>query len=67
MAAQEILEIKGVWTSEEVRKIKAWVSGSEAKVKFSESNIKAEEQSQKIQQIAHVDMDKLKIPFTFSL
>jgi len=60
----QIDEITGVWTSEEVKNIKDWIIG-EGLEELQKSQELAKEQSKKIQEIAHVDMDKLKVPFTF--
>lgn len=64
---QDILEIQGVWTLEEVKSIKEWIQGAEGTKELEDQKALSKEQSKKILEIAHVDLEKLKTPFTFNL
>lgn len=60
------IEIKGVWTAEEVKQLKNWMQGKTGATEIQRSHDLALEQSKKIQKIAYVEMERLKIPFTFT-
>lgn len=64
---EDILEIEGVWTAEEVKNIKNWIQGEEGVRLMGDQTETAIEESKAIHAIAHVDVDKLKTPFTYTL
>ncbi|WP_053978170.1 hypothetical protein [Mangrovimonas xylaniphaga] len=66
MTKEEILEIEGVWTAEEVAGIKSWIK-EEGEDDIHEQHALAEKQAKTILEIAHVDLNELKVPFTFNL
>lgn len=63
----DILEIEGVWTAEEVQSIKEWLQGDEGIRLMEDQTETAREESKTILAIAHVDVNKLKTPFTYNL
>jgi hypothetical protein len=66
MTKEEILEIEGFWTAEDIAEIKSWIT-EEGEQKIKDQQALAEKQSRKIQEIAFVDLNELKVPFTFNL
>jgi hypothetical protein len=65
MSQNEIKEIKGVWTEDEVTKIKSWASSEKRTVTIKESLESSQEQSKIIEELALVDPQNLKKPFNF--
>ena len=64
--SKNILEIEGVWSAQEIQELKNWISGHAGSNKLQESHDLAIEQSKEIQEIAYVEMERLKVPFTFT-
>lgn len=64
--SKKVLEIKGVWSAQEIQNLKDWINGKAGSDKLQESHDLAIKQSKKIQEIAHVEMERLKVPFTFT-
>jgi len=67
MAKQKILEIEGVWTAETIEEIKSWIVGDQREQEIKELQLLAGEQAKQIHEIAHVDLNELKVPFTFNM
>lgn len=65
MSKDEIKEIKGVWTVEEVKKIKSWASSDKGANAIRASIDNSQSQSEIIEKMAIVDSKSLKEPFTY--
>jgi hypothetical protein len=65
MSKDDIKEIEGVWTKEEVNKIKSWASSESRTTTIKESLENSQVQSKIIEKMAIVDPKNLKEPFTY--
>lgn len=67
MSKDEIKEIQGVWTEEEVKEIKTWASSENRTNVIKESLEKSQAQSKIIEKMAIIDPQNLKVPFTYNI
>ena len=65
MPKDEIKQIDGIWTEDDVAKVKAWTSSSDYTNTILDSLQNAQVQSKIIERMAIVDPKILKIPFTY--
>jgi len=67
MSKDDIIEIKGVWTKEEVIKVKSWASSENRTNTIKKSLEISQAQSKIIEKMAIVNPKNLKEPFTYNI
>ena len=67
MTQNEIKEIPGVWSEVQVESLKSWLQSDPGINEIKNGQEKANNDSKIIDKMTVVDVNELKVPFTFSI